>query len=219
MATALGQVAWVKSAAADFEGSVEAGEQILALAGRCGDPAAIEVRGLDHISAGLIQLSRVSEAIDAKRRIRDLSEPGTRLHAIRLVLLAQALTAGPGQGAEHVTELAGAVAEAREIVDRIGDELGGAHADLVEARLEMLRGDLTRAAELLDRTAAVFAVRPDQWGDANLRVTRAWLAIRSGRRDDALRIFEDGIAAQEASDYPGGAELLRGQLRLARKGG
>ncbi|WP_460652605.1 AfsR/SARP family transcriptional regulator [Kribbella endophytica] len=217
MATALGQLAWVVSADADFEQTIVVGEQILALADQCADPPVIKVRALDHISAGLVQLGRVPEAIEAKRQIRALSEPGTRLHAIRLILLSQALTTGAGQGAEHATELAGAVAEAREIVDRIGDELGGAHTDLAEARLEMLRGNLTQAAELLDRTAAVFAVRPDQWGDAQLRVTRAWLAIRSGRRDDGFRIFEEGIEAHTAIEYAGGAELLRGQLRLARE--
>lgn len=216
MATALGQLAWVVSADADFEQTIVVGEQILALADQCADPPVIKVRALDHISAGLVQLGRVPEAIEAKRQIRALSEPGTRLHAIRLILLSQALTTGAGQGAEHATELAGAVAEAREIVDRIGDELGGAHTDLAEARLEILRGNLTEAAELLDRTAAVFAVRPDQWGDAQLRVTRAWLAIRSGRRDDGFRIFEEGIEAHTAIEYAGGAELLRGQLRLAR---
>ncbi|ADB31760.1 transcriptional regulator, SARP family [Kribbella flavida DSM 17836] len=216
-ALALGQVAYVTSSDTNYEAVVEVAEQILALADRCTDPAAVKLRALDWLSAGLAGLGRLPEAIAAKRRIRQLSTPGTRVHAIRLVLLALTLTRGEHQGAEHLDELAEIAVEARQIVDRIGDELGQAHVGLVEARLSMVRGDLAGANERLDAVAAMFAERPDAWGDVNLRITRAWVAIRGGRRNEGLRMLADGMEAVSPVDYPAAASVLREQLEVARR--
>ncbi|MEV6284987.1 BTAD domain-containing putative transcriptional regulator [Kribbella sp. NPDC051770] len=217
-AAALAQLAYLAEEVADYEGAIAAAEQILALTEACQDPAGAEGRALDHLSAGLAGLDRLPEAIEARRRLRGVSAPGTRLHAIRLVLFAEVLASGPDQGAEHLSELEQVVAEAAEIVDRLGDELGRAHVDIGEGRVSMLRGDLTSARHLFDHAAEVFAERPDQWGDVQLRSARAWLAVRGGDRAEGCRLLAEGIAAMTGSGYLPGSQELRRQLGLAQSG-
>jgi DNA-binding SARP family transcriptional activator len=213
-ALALALVAYQASENADYDGAIDAAERILALADRCPDPTMIKARGLDLLCAGLNGLGRLPEAIEARRRLLAVSTAGTRIHAIRLVLHAQLLTSGAGQGAEHLAELEQTVVEAAEIVDRIGDDLGRAHVDVVEARLSVLRGEFTAAAELLDRAGAVFAERPDAWGQVQLQVGRAWLALRGGDLAEGLRILTDGVEAMTATGYEPGVRVFRRQLEL-----
>ncbi|MGC4942159.1 BTAD domain-containing putative transcriptional regulator [Kribbella sp. DT2] len=215
-AAALAQVAYAATEAADYEGAIEAADRILALSDRCADPAAAQARALDQLSVGLRATGRTSEALDVRRRLRAVSPAGTRIHAIRLVLFAQDLSSGPGQGAEHLAELEEIVAEAGEIVGRIGDDLGRAHVDVVEARALVLRGDFTAAAKLLDQAAEVFAARPDPWGEVQLCMGRAWLAVRSGHGDEGLGVLAAGIDAMAAIGYQPGVIELGRQVELAR---
>src|SRR4029453_13949500 len=99
----------------------------LVLAETSPDPEQSRLHALDQRSGALHNLGRTAEAQAIRREIRAHSEPGSRVHAIRLVLLAVSLLDGPDQGSAHLDELTGVVREAREIIERIGDELGLAH--------------------------------------------------------------------------------------------
>ncbi len=190
---ALNQVAWAASAQSDFGRMLQVGEEMHALVE--GDPEAesSRSRALDAKGGALLFLGRVAESQAARRESCLHSPSGTRIHAIRLVLLAESLLADSDLGASHVSELSAVLTEAREIVTRIGDELGTSHVDNTEAQLLILTGDPDSAETLLQRAADVLTRRPDATGEAANAIGRARLSLARGQREKARRILETAI--------------------------
>jgi hypothetical protein len=122
-----------------------------------------------------------------------LSPPGTRIHAIRLVLFAESLLGDDDLGKAHVERLTSVLAEAREIVNRIGDELGTAHVDNSDAQRLILSGDLDGAEVLLRRATEVLTRRPDGEGEAANAIGRARLHLARSDADQARQILDGAL--------------------------
>jgi len=208
---ALAQVAWIEASLGHFERTFEVGEEILRIVDANPEAEGSRARGLDHIASALHSLGRMGEAAVPRRQAVELSPPGSRLRAIRLVLLARVLLEDPARLAE-ATEV---VQEARETVDELGDELGGAHVDAIEAHLQAELGRPERARELLSRAATVFELRPDPSGQLVYATAQARLELASGRADRARQVF--GAALEEAvrtDDIEGATEIRRQLTRI-----
>lgn len=197
--TALNQVAWAAGARADYQRMCEVVSEMMELATAPAAEASLRLNALDQLGTALLGLGRPTEAVAVQREIRAHSDRGNRRFAIRLVMLAEALLGDTDLGGAHLAELTEVIAEAREIVDRIGDELGGAHVDNNEAQALIAAGDLHGADRLLRRAAEIFERRPDPTGEAQNCVGRARLAVAAGRNEDARRILS--VAADRASAH------------------
>ncbi|MFI7067742.1 BTAD domain-containing putative transcriptional regulator [Kribbella sp. NPDC050124] len=195
---AMNQVSWAASAQGDFQRSLQTAQEMVALADTDPEAESSRPRALDQLGGALVMLGRIPEGQVARREASALSAPGTRLHAIRQVMLAEALLADADLGTSHVPELTAVLADAREIVTRIGDELGTAHVDNTEAQLLILTGDPDAADAMLQRAAEVLTRRPDASGAAANAIGRARLSVARGRRAVARRILETAI-----TDDPG----------------
>lgn len=154
----------------------------------------------------------MTECQAVRREACELGEPGTRLHAIRLVLLAEALLADDDLGAAHVAELTAVLAEARGIIERIGDELGSAHVDNTEAQLLVLTGRLDEAEGLLRRAREVLTRRPDESGDGANAIGWARLQVAAGRTDEARATLAAAIAGAGSESFT--QHEVRHQQRL-----
>lgn len=209
---ALGQVGWAVSTTGDGQGMLQMGEKMLALVEANPEAESSRARALDQVGGGLFAVGRVAESQARRREAARLSPPGTRLHAIRLVLLSEALLADSDLGASHVPELTAVLAEAREIVERIGDELGIAHVDNTEAQLMIVTGDLDGAEALLRRAAEVLVRRPDESGEGANAIGRARLNVARGRPEEARHILETAI--REAPSDAFAVLELEHQLRV-----
>lgn len=190
---ALNQVSWAASAGADYRRALEVADEMLALVDANPQAESSRLSALDQRAGCLLQLGQVAEAQAIRREICAAGEPGNRLCAIRLVLLAESLLDGPDLGAAHTEELTDVLRQAREIVERIGDELGRAHVDNAEALALIAAGELEHADELLRRAAETLARRPDGYGDVTNTVGRARLVLAHGSPDEARRIFDEAI--------------------------
>ncbi|MEV0289695.1 hypothetical protein AB0H36_36685 [Kribbella sp. NPDC050820] len=209
---AMNQLAWASSAQGDFQRSLQVAEAIVALVDGAPEAESSRPRAMDQLGGALVMLGRIPEGQKARREACALSAPGTRLHAIRLVMLAEALLADDDLGASHVSELTTIVAEAREIVTRIGDELGTAHVDNTEAQLLILIGDRDGGDTLLQRAAEVLTRRPDASGAAANAIGRARLNVARGRPAEARRILETAIADDPAVGHA--VQEIQHQQRL-----
>ncbi|MEU4287771.1 BTAD domain-containing putative transcriptional regulator [Kribbella sp. NPDC026596] len=190
---ALNQVAWAAGAQGDFGRKLDVAEQMLALAESSPEAESTRLNALDQRSSALHSLGRMSEAQAIRREICAQTEPGSRLHAIRLVMLGESLLGDADLGAAHLAELTGVIGAAREIVERIGDELGGAHVDNIEAMALIAADELEPADALLRRAADIFAQRPDDWGEGMNAVGRARSAFAAGRPGEARRILCEAV--------------------------
>ncbi|MEU4197593.1 BTAD domain-containing putative transcriptional regulator [Kribbella sp. NPDC026611] len=206
---ALNQVAWTAIQTCDFERALAVADEMLAIADAGSGNPALRMKALDQRSAALFHLGRVAESLEARRATVDAGTPGTRIHAIRLILLAEFLL-DDDLGRPHAEELTRLVAEAREIVERIGDTLGRAHVDNTDAMTRIAAGRPAGADELLDRASETFAQHPDPAGEAENTVGRARLAVAEGRPADASRLLETALAA-----VPEGLE--RRELELQKR--
>ena len=103
---------------------------------------------------------------------------------------------------------------AREIVERIGDELGQAHVANLEARVRTFERDFVAAADLLRRSGDIFANRPDDWGEVMHRIVTAWLEFAQGRVTEARSLLTVGIEEVSAAGFQEGVRSLRRELKL-----
>ncbi|MFF0271301.1 BTAD domain-containing putative transcriptional regulator [Kribbella sp. NPDC004536] len=206
------QLGWLAAAAGDFEGKLRVGEEMLAIVDSDPEAEALRSRALDQIGGALLLLGRVPESLVFRREVCRLDEPGTRLRAIRLVLLAETLLADDDLGAAHVAELAVVLADARAIIERIGDELGSAHVDNTEAQLLVLTGRPAEAEVLLRRSAEVLSRRPDESGEGANAIGWARLQVAAGRPDEARRTLATAVGRAGSSAFT--RRELRHQQRL-----
>ncbi|MFB6724787.1 BTAD domain-containing putative transcriptional regulator [Kribbella sp. NPDC056345] len=188
---ALGQAGYLAGMTGDYHESIRLATRILELIEQHPEAEATRAKAYDHRGAALQHLGRIPEAIAMRRASCRHSTPGTRLYAIRLVLLVETLQADADLGAAYQEEIETALAEAREIVESIGDELGSAHVDNMEACALILRGDLASAGHRIRRAAEIFERRPDDWGEAMNAVARARLELAVGNRGEARRALAD----------------------------
>jgi DNA-binding SARP family transcriptional activator len=209
----ISQLTWLTLDQRDFRKAMQLSRERLDLIGTGANSEleAMRAKSLDLLAHALSGLNRGKETLPLRRESCQLSPPGSRILAIRLVLLAETLFADD-RGLAHRSELYVVLAEAREIVERLGDQLGRAHVDVHQARLQILAGELEPAAGLLDRAAATFEARPDQWGEVVLRVGRAWLELAAGRSEAARGLLHTGIRESAAADYQTGVEEFERQL-------
>jgi len=193
ISAALAQAGYMTSVAGDYLEGIRLARRLLELVEQNPHLEEMRTRSYDHLAGALHHLGRIPESIAMRRESCRHSTPGTRISAIRLVLLVEGLQADADLGVAHLDEMAAALAQAREIVDRIGDELGGAHVANLEACLLILRGDLAGAAVQISRAAEIFGRRPDDWGEAMNAVARARMALATGRRDEARRVLAETL--------------------------
>ncbi|GAA1582700.1 BTAD domain-containing putative transcriptional regulator [Kribbella hippodromi] len=196
---ALSQQGWLTAQVGDFAGMSRVGEEMLAVVDAHPEAEPERARALDQVGGGYFLSGRIDEGRQARREAAALSPSGTRLHAIRLVLLAESLLAGDDLGAAHVPELTAVLAEAREIVERIGDELGIAHVDNTEAQLLVLTGDLAGAETLLRHAADILTRRPDSTGEGANAAGWARLHVAAGRIDEARQVMDTAIGNAPAT--------------------
>ncbi|GAB3927789.1 BTAD domain-containing putative transcriptional regulator [Kribbella albertanoniae] len=183
--SALQQVGWVSSLCADFGRALEVAEEMLALAESAPEARPMKIRALSSRGVALQFVNRNAEAQADLREAVTLDTPGTRIHAIRLAQLAKCLLDSPGLGAEHLPELYDVIGRAREIVERIGDDLGLAHVNNCEAMALIAERRLDDAERLLENAAAILIHHPDDLGTFGNAVGRARLAVAQGRPSDA----------------------------------
>jgi tetratricopeptide (TPR) repeat protein len=143
-----------------------------------------------------------------------LTAIGSRLHAIRLVNLADALLAGPDKGADHIAELDDVLSRARETVEQLGDELGLAHVCTAQGRLLVARGDLDDAAKSLDQAAEIFRNRPDRSGQWSYAFGRAALQFATGQTASARNTLRAVLQECIDEDFPSGRSRVRQQWAL-----
>ncbi|MFC9692384.1 BTAD domain-containing putative transcriptional regulator [Kribbella sp. NPDC056951] len=198
---ALGQASYLAGVAGAYDDAIRLAERMLAIIDANPEAESSRARAYDQLGGGLHYLGRIPEAIAAKRQACELSTPGTRLHAIRLVLLGEALIADADLGAAHTDELSTALAEAREIVERIGDPLGMAHIDNLDACALLLRAESAAAEKLLRRAAEVFAERPDDSGEVVNVIGWARLYAATDRREEARRVLAEAFRRVGLDDY------------------
>ncbi|NUR96847.1 MAG: hypothetical protein HOV67_16500 [Kribbellaceae bacterium] len=206
------QLGWLAAEEGDFGHMLQLSEEMLEIVDAHPEAESSRPRVLDQQGGAFLALGRMPEAQAARRAARELGEPGSRLHAIRSVLLAEALLAGDDQGAAHAAELTDVLADAREIVERVGDELGAAHVDNTEAQLLVLTGHLGEAEVLLRRAAEVLARRPDGSGEGANAIGWARLQVAAGRPEDARRTLAAAVAAAGSGTFT--SHELRHQQRL-----
>jgi tetratricopeptide (TPR) repeat protein len=159
---------------------------------------ASRMRGFDHLGGALLQLGRVGEAQVAFRQGLRLTPAGSRLRAIRLVNLADALLEGPDQGSAHAVELAEVLAEALQTIEQSGDELGSAFVGTAQGRLQIVLGDLDGAAESLNQAADKFRNRPDDNGHVANEIGWATLWFARGQTEKARNTLR--VELQECID-------------------
>ncbi|WP_132144445.1 AfsR/SARP family transcriptional regulator [Kribbella antiqua] len=199
--SALNQAGFAAGAAGDYEQQLRLGEEMLALVDANPGNEESRPRALDVIGGALIFLGRIRESQARRREARALGAAGTRIRAIRSVLLAETLLADIDLGASHVPELTAILGEAREIVERIGDELGIAHVDNIEAQLLILTRQLDNAERLLEHAAEILGRRPDASGASANAIGRARLAAATGKPDEARRILATALGDSPPIDY------------------
>ncbi|MGZ0146899.1 BTAD domain-containing putative transcriptional regulator [Kribbella sp. WER1] len=189
----LSQQGWLAAQFGDFDKMLRVGREMLAIADSDAQAESSRARALDQIGGGCAMLGRLDEGRATRRAAVELSPPGTRLHAIRLVLLAETLLAGTDLGADHLPELTAVLTEASEIVDRIGDELGIAHVANTQAQLLVVLGDLPGAEALLRHAAEILERRPDSTGEAANAAGWARLHVAAGRPEDARQVLDRAV--------------------------
>ncbi|MFF1823120.1 BTAD domain-containing putative transcriptional regulator [Kribbella sp. NPDC058245] len=201
MAAALAQAANTASVAGDYDEGIRLAFRVLKLIDRYPELEGQRARVFDKLAAAFQHLGRISESIPMRREACRLSQQGTRLHAIRVVLMVETLQADADLGAAYQDEMAEALAEAREIVERIGDELGSAHVDNLEACALILSGDLSRAGAVISRAAEIFERRPDDWGEAMNAIARSRFELAAGRPGEARRVLAEVIRKAPESGF------------------
>ncbi|GAA1681850.1 BTAD domain-containing putative transcriptional regulator [Kribbella yunnanensis] len=207
---ALEQVAWGAQLRTDFDRTLEMVDEMLALAGAIPEAASSTARALSTRGVTLQWLGRNAEAQADLREVLALDKPGNRLHAIRLVHLAKCLLDSPGLGAEHLDELYDVVGQAREIVERLGDNLGLAYVENCAGTAMVAAGGLDDAERVLGVAADLFSRHRDESGEIANAVGWARLAVARGELDRARR--ELGRALQIAS-----TDLSRFEVERQRK--
>ena len=210
-AALLVQRTWIAERRGDPKRSLQLLRELLDFIDRNPEAEAIRPKALDQLAGALEGLGRTKEALPLRREACRLSPAGTRILAIRWALLATTLL-DDERGRAHLAELGEVLARAREIVEELGDELGRATIDNHEARVRALAGDVSGAAELLDRAAVVFESRPDQWGGLMNEVGRAWLEVAAGRPAIARGILESRLRKATAAGEENEVIELRRQL-------
>ncbi len=190
---ALGQAAYMAGVSGEYHEGIRLAQRLLELIEPNPELEAMRTRGYDHLAAAFQHLGRISESITMRRESCRHSAPGSRIFAIRLVLMVETLQADADLGAAYQDEMETALEQAREIVDRIGDELGGAHVANLQACVLVLRGDLAGAAAQIRRAAEIFERRPDDWGEAMNAVAQARLSLAVGHPDEARRVLAEAI--------------------------
>ena len=187
---ALANVAWATMAQGEPKRLLEVATSMVALVDANAELEDMRAKSLDFLAAASISLGRVPEGVALRRRAAELTPPDSRMHAMRLLFLAEALASDSDRGSAHVAELGPVIAQARAIAERIGDELGLAHIDTAEGRLHLAQGELPAAAEYLDRASAVLERRPDPWGLLTNGIGRADLAVAERRPEVAAEVLE-----------------------------
>ena len=159
----LSQVTWLATRQSDLDKTVRLSREMLEVIDTDPELEAMRPKALDHLASALAELDRTHEVLPLRRKVCRLSPPGSRVLAIRLVLLAETLFEDD-RGLPHLGELDDVLTEAREIVERLGDELGRAHVDVYQARARILAGDLGAGADLLDRRSRHLRGQPGRVG-------------------------------------------------------
>lgn len=194
---ALEQVAWGAQLRTDFGRTLEVVDEMLELADAMPEAVSSRARALSTRGVTLQCLGRNLEAQADLREVLALDTPGNRLHAIRLVHLARCLLDSPGLGAEHLDELADVVDQARQIVERLGDNLGLAYVESCAGTVMVAAGRPADAERVLGAAAELFTRHRDESGEIANAVGWARLAMADGQPDRARR--ELGRALKIAS--------------------
>ena len=118
--------------------------------------------------------------------------------------LAKCLLDSPGLGAEHLDELDDVVGQAREIVERLGDDLGRAYVENCAGTALVAAGRLDDAERVLGLAAELFTRHRDESGEIANAVGSARLAVARGEQkrarqklDGALRIASTDLSRFE----------------------
>jgi tetratricopeptide (TPR) repeat protein len=211
---ALGQAGWTAEAAADGERQLEVAQRMLALLEEDSSAAASRARAFDQQGGAMMLLGRIAEAQHAIRQGIQCSPDGSRMQAIRQVNLADALLAGPDRGSAHVDELGMLLTQARETVERLGDELGLAYVCTALGRLMVALGDLDSARELLEQAASIFRTRPSRIGQVANAMGFAALQFTAGQIELARNTLRTELQECIAGDFPANRQWLLHQWRL-----
>ncbi|MFB6724786.1 BTAD domain-containing putative transcriptional regulator [Kribbella sp. NPDC056345] len=198
---ALAQLKYLAAVQSDLDEGLRLDERMLAIVESNPVSEIYRARAHDGFAGSLQLRDRIPEALVQRRLACACSPQGSRVHAIRLILLAETAILGSDLGAGQLDELLAAVGEARPIVEGIGDELGGAHVDNLDAITQILLGDLEAATYLLDRAAEIFERRPDETGEGINAVGRARLELAHGRAAQAREILRAAIANIHDTGY------------------
>jgi predicted ATPase/DNA-binding SARP family transcriptional activator len=173
------------------------------MARRAGDPAALGAL-LTQVGMALRDRQRLDEA---RVRLDEAMELGRRGGDGRGLALALGTRASIALAAG---DLAGARAlrlEAVELSRAAGDREGEARALVGLGEVARLEGDLPAARFYNEQTLAIVEVLGDRWEMASVRHNLGWIALETGRLDDALGHFTDGVGLFRRVGNPFGLPL------------